>query len=85
MRTIDLAERDATQRLRALEKAAYEMSRTIFLNPTHALVSLDDDLNDTRSRENQVRCLGQERLIRKDQRTDTVCDDIFRITIEVSF
>lgn len=64
------------------------MSRKICLNPTNALVTLDDDLYDTRYRENHVKILSARKADKKGHSTDTVSDALFRITritLEVRF
>lgn len=74
---------DATQRLGSFEKAAYEMRRAIFLNPTHALITLDDDLYGTVSRENQVKVLSSRKADKGGHSTHTICDALFRIMLAV--
>lgn len=61
------------------------MSRTICLNPTNALLTLDDDFYGTMSRENQVKMLSARKADKEVHTTDMVRDALFRITLAVRF
>lgn len=79
------SQRDATSRLDPFEKTAYHMSRNIFLTPAHTIVTLDDDLYGTRSKDNQVKTLSARKADREGHAADVVSDALFRLTYAVRF
>ncbi|CDF37457.1 unnamed protein product [Chondrus crispus] len=79
------AQRDETQYLDAFEKAAYEMTRKIFLSPVHTFATLDDDLYGTRARDNQVKTLSMRKADREGHAADAIADALFCVTIAVRF
>lgn len=56
-----------------------------FLSPKHALLTLNDDLYGTRSRKKQVTMLSARKGDKEGHFKDTVCDEMFKITLGVWF
>jgi hypothetical protein len=79
------AQRDETQYLDNFEKAAYEMTRKVFLTPMHTFATLDDDLYGTRAGDNQVKTLSIRKADREGHTADAIADALFRITLAVRF
>jgi hypothetical protein len=79
------AQRDETQYLDSFEKAAYEMTRKVFLTPMHTFATLDDDLYGTRASDNQVKTLSMRKADREGHTADVIADALFRITLAVRF
>lgn len=79
------ANRDATQRLDAFERTAYDFSWNVCLIAKHTTVTLDADLYGTRARDNQVKTLSSRKADKEGHSADVLCDTLFRITLGVRF
>lgn len=74
------SQRDATQLLNDFERQAWSVSKRLFYVLLVQLITLDDDLMGTRSRDNQVKMLSDRNADREGHSTDNVADALFRLT-----
>jgi hypothetical protein len=57
--------RDQSVQLESFENAAFALSCKIVLQPSHSILTLDDDLHGTRASDNQVKLLSNKKLTNK--------------------
>jgi hypothetical protein len=79
------AQRDQTVQLEPFENAAFLSSCKIFFQPSHSVLTLDDDLYGTRARDNQVKLLSSRRADKEGYCADALAEPFTRLTLYFRF
>ena len=79
------SQRDCTTQLQQFEQTLFRKSSQVFFVPDHIMVTLDDDLYGTRSRENQVKSISTRKADKEGHSAIAVCEALFRPTLAIRF
>jgi hypothetical protein len=79
------SQRDQTAQLEPFEHAAFHSSCKIFLQPSHSILTLDDDLYGTRASDNQVKHLSSRKADKEGHCADALAEPFTRVTVYVRF